>query len=91
MFTAIDKREIFLEAFFLWYTPLEAALSIYTVAAFNAAKAVSLSFAAIAASTFLIAVFTLERIALFLAVFVSITLILFFADLMLANFLHLQI
>ena len=48
-------------------------------------KVASLSFAATAASTFLIAVFTEERIDLFLSVFVCATKILFFADLMLAN------
>ena len=51
----------------------------------NQMIAAALSFAATAASTFLIEVLTSERIALFLAVFVSVTKILFLADLMLAN------
>ena len=78
------------EAVFLWYTPLEVALSISLVAANNAACAAALSFAATAASTFLTAVLTLDLIALFLAALVSATKILFFADLILANFVHLQ-
>lgn len=85
LLTAFDKRETFLEAVFLWKTPFEQALSISTVAAFNASNAAALSFAAIAASTFFIDVLTLDLIALFLAVFVSVTKILFFADLILAN------
>ena len=44
----------------------------------------------IAAYTFLTMVFTSDLIALFLAVLVSVTRILFFADLILANFVHLQ-
>ena len=52
LLTARFKRLIFLEAVFLWYTPLEAALSIALVAFNNSALASSLSFAAIAASTF---------------------------------------
>lgn len=51
----------------------------------RAAVASSLFFAAAAASTFLIEVFTADFIDLFLAVLVAVTRILFFADLMLAN------
>jgi hypothetical protein len=61
------------------------ALSISEIAAVRQAAAAVLSPAATAASTFLQAVFTLERIALFLAALVSFTKILFFADLMFAN------
>lgn len=60
------------------------------VAAFKAALAASTSFCATAASTFFTAVFTLDLIALFLAAFVSFTKILFLADLILANLVHLQ-
>jgi len=81
LFTALLRRETFLAALFLWYTPFVHALSISTVAAFSAARAAFLSPASMAAKTFLIAVLTLERIALFLAVFVAVTKILFFADL----------
>ena len=69
---------------FLWKIPFEPALAIAEVASFNAASAAALSFAATAASTFLIAVLTPDLIALFLAALVSVTKILFFADLMLA-------
>ena len=55
MLTASDKRDTFLEAFFLWNTPFEQALSISIVAACKAATAASLSLASIAAFTFLIA------------------------------------
>ena len=63
LLTATVRREIFLDAFFLWNTPLLAALSISVIAAFNASVAAALSLAAIAASTFLIAVFTVDLIA----------------------------
>lgn len=82
--TAFAKRLIFLEAVFLWKTPLEAALEISEVATTNAADAAALSPAVIATSTFFTKVLILDLIALFLAVFVAITLILFFADLILA-------
>ena len=85
LLTALDKREIFLEAVFLWKIPLEVALLISEIATVKAACAASLSPFATATSTFLIQVFTLDLIDLFLNVFVSITKILFFADLMLAN------
>jgi len=85
LLTARLNLEIFLEALFLWYTPLVAALLISEVAAVRAVCAAALSFAAMAASTFLMDVFTLERIDLFLAALFSETRILFFADLMLAN------
>ena len=86
LFTARDKREIFLEAVFLWKTPLLAALLISPVAASNAAAAASLSFAAIAASTFFTEVFTADLIALFLSAFLRSTKSLFLADLMFAIF-----
>ena len=85
-FTAFVRRDAFLDVVFLWYTPLEVALSIVEIAFNKAASAAALSFAAIAASTFLIAVLTPDLIDLFLAALVSLTRILFFADLMLANF-----
>ena len=66
------------------------ALSIVEIAVDNAAFAASLSFATTAASTFLIAVLTSDLIDLFLAVLISVTKILFFADLMLASLVHLQ-
>ena len=88
--TALDKRDTLREALFLWYTPLVAALSISVVAASSAAWAAALSPAATAASTFLIAVLTLDLIALFLAALVSFTKILFFADLMLAHEIRLR-
>src|SRR5699024_10842428 len=65
--------------------PFVAALSIVEIAFFNAAAAASLSFAATAASTFLIDVFTADLIDLFLSALVLFTKILFFADLMLAK------
>lgn len=83
--TALLKRDTFLEALFLWYTPFVHALSISEVAFTKHACAAALSPAAIAASTFLIEVFTFDLIALFLAVLVSVTKILFLADLILAN------
>src|SRR5699024_6128620 len=58
---------------------------IVEIAFFNAAEAASLSFAATAASTFLIEVFTADLMDLFLSAFVLFTKILFFADLMLAK------
>lgn len=85
LFTALDKRDTFLAAVFLWYTPLEEALSISVIAATKLVLAISLSPVATAASTFLIIVLTLDLIALFLAAFVSLTKILFLADLMLAK------
>jgi hypothetical protein len=85
LFTAFAKRETFLADVFLWNTPFVAALSITEVAFNNAAEAASLSFAATAASTFLIAVLTPDLIALLRSAFVLFTKILFFADLMLAN------
>lgn len=84
-FTSFVKRETFLAALFLWYTPLLAAFVIVEIAAVNAACASSLFLFATAASTFLIEVLTADLIDLFLAVFVSVTRILFLADLMLAN------
>ena len=51
----------------------------------RASLAASLSLLATAASTFLMQVLTLDLIALFLAVLISVTNILFLADLMLAN------
>ncbi len=82
------KRDTLREAVFLWYTPLLVALSISVVAANNAACAAALSPAAIAASTFLIEVLTLERIALFLAAFVWFTKIL--SGLNICHFVHLH-
>ena len=70
---------------FLWKIPLEVALLISEIATVKAACAAFLSPFATASYTFLILVFTLDLIDLFLNVFVSITKILFFADLMLAN------
>lgn len=61
-----------------------AALLISEIAAVKAVVAAALSLAAIAASTFLIAVLTLERIALLRSAFLRSTNILFYADLMLA-------
>ena len=63
-----------------------AALLISEIADVNADEAAALSPAAIAALTFLIAVFTLDLIALFLSAFLRSTQILFFADLILAIF-----
>ena len=77
-------RETFLAALFLWYTPLEAAALIAEIAAGRAALAAAASLLATAVSTFLIAVFTAERIDLFLSAFVLFTRILFFADLIFA-------
>jgi hypothetical protein len=51
----------------------------------SATEAASLSPAFTATITFFIAVFTWDLIILFLSVFLLITLILFFADLILAN------
>src|SRR5699024_4872787 len=55
------------------------------IAAVRAAAAASLSFAATAASTFLMDVFTADLMDLFLSAFVLFTRILFLADLMLAK------
>lgn len=85
LFTARFKREIFLAEVFLWNTPLRVALSIVEVAESRAAFAASLSFASIAAYTFLTAVLTPDLIALFLSIFVRFTRILFFADLIFAK------
>jgi len=79
------KRDTFLEALFLWYTPFVQALSISEIAFTKLACAAALSPAAIAASTFFMEVFTLDLMDLFLAVLVWVTKILFLADLMLAN------
>ena len=65
--------------------PFAAALSIATTALFKLSFARFLSPAATAASTFFTRVLSLDFTILFLKVFVSMTLILFFADLMLAN------
>ena len=73
LFTDFERRAIFLETVFLWYTPLLPAFVISTIAALRAVLAASTSFCATAASTFLIAVLTLDLIALFLAAFVSLT------------------
>ena len=62
-----------------------SSLSITEVAFRRAAFAASASFATTAASTFLIAVFTPDLIALLRSILVLFTRILFFADLMLAN------
>ena len=80
LFTDFERRAIFLETVFLWYTPLLPAFVISTIAALRAVLAASTSFCATAASTFLIAVLTLDLIALFLAALVSLTKILFLAD-----------
>lgn len=78
-------RDTLRDALFLWYTPLEAAFSISEIAFTKFACAAALSPAEIEASTFLIEVFTLDLIALLRAALVSLTKILFLADLMLAN------
>lgn len=65
--------------------PLFAAFAIVETAFTSASFASSLFFAATAVSTFLIDVFTADLMDLFLAVFVAVTRILFFADLMFAN------
>ena len=57
----------------MWKIPLEVALLISEMQAVKASEAAALSLAAIAASTFLIYVLTLVLIALFLSVFVLIT------------------
>ena len=85
LLTALVRREIFLEAVFLWKIPLEAALLISELATFNAASAASLLPSAMARSTFLMQVFTLDLMDLLRNVFVWMTKILFFADLILAN------
>ena len=83
--TALLIRDTLRDALFLWYTPLEAAFSISEIAFTKFACAAALSPAEIEASTFLIEVFTLDLIALLRAALVSLTKILFLADLMLAN------
>ena len=85
LFTALVKREIFREAVFLWYTPLEEALLMVEIAAFNAVFAAAASFAAIASSTLRIEVFTADLMDLLRAALFWVTRILFFADLILAN------
>ena len=55
---------------FLWKIPFEPALAITEVASFNAASAAALSFAATAASTYLIAVINPELIDILLAAYV---------------------
>ena len=64
---------------------LSVELLIVEIASFNATSAAALSLLATASSTFLMEVLTAERMDLFLAAFVLLTKILFFADLMLAN------
>ena len=63
---------------------------IVEIASLRATSAAALSLFSTAVSTFLMEVLTAERIALFLAALVLLTKILFFADLILANFVHLQ-
>ena len=66
------------------------ALSISVVAATSAAWAASLISQQLQSLNFLDRSLTLDLIALFLAALVSFTKILFFADLMLANEIHLR-
>ena len=80
LFTARVIRETFLAEVFLWYTPFLVALSIAEVAASSALCAAALSFASMAAYTFLIAVLTPDLMDLFLSALVLFTRILFFAD-----------
>ena len=62
------KRDFLFAALFLCRIPLEAALSIVLIATTRAAFAASASFAATAASTALMVVFTLDIALLFLKV-----------------------
>lgn len=84
MLTSFVKRETFLAQLFLWNTPLDVALLIVEIAFVNAHCAAALSLFATATSTLLIAVLTADLIDLFLAAFVLVTKILFFADLIFA-------
>ena len=69
----------------MWNTPFEQALSISVEATLSAEAAASLSLASTAASTFFVYVLIADLIDLFLSAFVSLTMILYLADLMLAN------
>lgn len=80
------NREIFLAAAFLCKVPLEAACMIFFSARANCSFAVSKSSSTIAASKLFRIALMCAFVRLFLAVFFSITRILFLADLMFATF-----
>lgn len=84
-FTIFVKRDFLFAALFLCRIPLEAALSIVLTAVAKAAFAASASFAATAASTPLILVFTLDIALLFLKVRTLATWARLAADLILAK------
>lgn len=59
-FTALLSLDTFLDALFLWITPLEAALSMVEEASSSALEAASLSPDSTAASTFFTEVLTAD-------------------------------
>lgn len=75
------RREIFLEALFLWRTPFETALSSKEAASLRPFFASSPFLVVIASLTFLIAVLTVDFTEEFLDLLVSLCLCLFIADL----------
>jgi len=77
-FTLLEIPDLRLAAWFLWITPLLAARSSNLAAWLAAVLAVSMSFAAIAASTFLIAVLTSDLTALLRSLAFSLVIIRFF-------------
>lgn len=78
------SRDFFLAAVFLWYTPLEAALSIAAMAC-RRSSFVFASFAPAATVTFLTAVFVKDFTCLLRACLFAATLMRFCADLMFAK------
>ena len=84
----LANLETFLEAAFLLRVPFAAACINFFSTTTNFSAAASMLPSSKAASKFLRAVFTWSLTLLFLAVFLSITLILFFADLMFAIIIH---
>ncbi len=76
------SRETFLEAVFLWITPLAFALSIALMVLFKAVFALSIFLFATSNSTFFERVFTVFLTAWFLSVIFLVCLTLFLTDLL---------
>lgn len=84
--TDFERRDTLREEVFLCRTPLEAAMVSARSALRKLSSAAALSPASTAALTFLTAVLTADLTALFLSALFADVKILFFADLMFANF-----
>jgi hypothetical protein len=85
-FTDRERRDIFLDAVFLWITPFFAALSIIDLASCNSLSASSCELWPTAERTLFTACLTRLFTALFLMRLFSFCLIRLIADLLLANF-----